>query len=316
MPLQLDPQIGAGMYKLFGDAPLPTPPAVGDWKTRRANAEPLLSMLASLRPISPDITTQEFEAQATDGASVKLRWYTKKGQNPGSGIFYIHGGGMILGSVDAYHGFVADYVSHSGVPFLAVEYRLAPEHPHPTPVEDCYSGLQWFAEHARELGVDPTRIAVMGDSAGGGLAAATALLARDCGGPVLKKQILLYPMLDDRTTQPDPEIGSVLTWTYDDNITGWKALLGASAGTPEVSPYAAPARAKVLSKLPPAYIEVGALDLFRDEDIEYARRLFQAGVDTELHVRPGAPHAFEAFAPDADVTKHAWADRLRQIGSI
>lgn len=316
MPLQLDPQIGAGMAKLFGDAPVAAPPPVGDWKTRRDTAEALFGALTSLRPLSDQVETQEFTTQSHDGETIKLRWYTLKGSQPGSAILYIHGGGMILGSVDGYHAIIADYVARSGVPMLAVDYRLAPENPHPTPVEDCYAGLKWLAEHASELGVDTSRLAVMGDSAGGNLAAGTALMARDRKGPELKRQILIYPMLDDRTTTPDAEIGSVLTWSYDDNVTGWGALLGSSHGQDDVSPYAAPARAQDLSNLPPTYIEVGALDIFRDEDLDYARRLCQAGVETELHLHPGAPHAFESFAPEAEVTKRSWADRLRQIASV
>lgn len=310
MSLELDPQIGAGLYQLFGDEEMVPPPA-GDWKSRREGVAELFDALAALRPLSPDVQTQEFTTTARDGETVNLRWYTKTGSKPGSGVFYIHGGGMIFGSVDQYNAVVTDYVARSGVPMLSVEYRLAPEHPHPTPAEDCYSGLAWFVEHATDLGVDPMRIAIMGDSAGGGLAAAVALMARDRKGPELKRQILIYPMLDDRTTVPDPEIGAILTWSYDDNITGWHALLGGAGG--EVSPYAAPARAEDLSGLPPAYIEVGALDIFRDEDIDYAKRLFQAGVETELHVHPGAVHAFESFAPDAAVSQRSSADRVRQI---
>ena len=168
MSLQLDPQIGAALYQLFGDAVAAPPPPPGDWKTRRDGVAPLFDVLATLRPLSPDVVTQEFETTADDGHVLRLRWYTKTGSNPGSGVYYVHGGGMIFGSVDDYHAVVADYVARSGVPMLTVEYRLAPEHPHPTPVEDSYSGLKWFAEHASELGVDLARIAVMGDSAGGG----------------------------------------------------------------------------------------------------------------------------------------------------
>ncbi len=191
---------------------------------------------------------------------------------------------------------VRDYVATSGVPMLVVDYRVAPEHPHPTPVEDCYAALVWLAENAGELGVDPARIAVMGDSAGGGLAAGVCLLARDRGGPAVAQQLLIYPMLDDRPATPDPQLLPFLTWTYDDNVTGWGALLGEGAGTDAVSPYAAPARADDLAGLPDTYIDVGDLDIFRDEDITYARRLADAGVPTELHVYPGCPHAFEALA--------------------
>jgi acetyl esterase/lipase len=199
-----------------------------------------------------------------------------------------------------------------------VDYRIAPEHPHPTPVEDCYAALRWLAEGAATLGVDPARIGVMGDSAGGGLAAGVCLLARDRGGPPVAAQLLIYPMLDDRTHTPDPALLPFLTWSYDDNITGWAALLGDKAridgaGTGAVSPYAAPARATDLTGLPDTYIDVGDLDIFRDEDITYARRLSDAGVPTELHLHPGCPHAFEALARRADVSQRAIGDRVRRL---
>jgi acetyl esterase/lipase len=200
---------------------------------------------------------------------------------------------------------------------LLLDYRVAPEHPHPTPVEDCYAALCWLAEQAPALGVNPARIAVMGDSAGGGLAAGVALLARDRGGPAIAQQILIYPMLDDRTTTPDPQLpASYLTWNYDDNLTGWSAVLGESAGTDAVSPYAAPARAGDLTGLPAAFIDVGDRDIFRDEDITYARRLADAGVPTELHVHPGCPHSFEGLVRAAAVSQRAIADRTRRLRSL
>jgi acetyl esterase/lipase len=213
---------------------------------------------------------------------------------------------------------VRDYVAISGVPMLVVDYRVAPEHPHPTPVEDCYAALRWLAERAAALGVDPARLAVMGDSAGGGLAAGVSLLARDRRGPTLAQQLLIYPMLDDRTTTPDPQLASLpfLIWTYDDNVTGWAALLGDSAGTGAVSPYAAPARADDLTGLPDAYIDVGDLDIFRDEDVTYARRLADAGIPTELHVHPGCPHGFETLASGADVSRRAIGDRIRRLRAL
>jgi acetyl esterase/lipase len=211
---------------------------------------------------------------------------------------------------------VRDYVATSGVPMLVVDYRIAPEHPHPTPVEDCYAALRWLADNAESLGVDPARIGVMGDSAGGGLAAGVSLLARDRGGPTIAQQLLIYPMLDDRTHTPDPQLVPFLTWTYDDNVTGWAALLGDSAGTDAVSPYAAPAHATDLTGLPDTYIDIGDLDIFRDEDITYARRLSDAGVPTELHLHPGCPHAFEALARKADVSQRAIGDRLRRLRTL
>ncbi|HZQ32089.1 MAG TPA: alpha/beta hydrolase fold domain-containing protein, partial [Mycobacterium sp.] len=168
-------------------------------------------------------------------------------------------------------------------------------------------------EHADELGVDTARVAVMGDSAGGGLAAGVCLLNRDRGGPPIAQQLLIYPMLDDRTPPADPAIAPFLTWTHDDNLTGWGALLGDGTGTANVDPYAAPARATDLSDLPPTYMDVGDLDLFRNEDISYATRLVDAGVPTELHLYPGCPHAFEGLAPTADVSQRVLADRVRRL---
>jgi acetyl esterase/lipase len=223
---------------------------------------------------------------------------------------------MIMSNVGLYDGAVARYVSASGVPMLSVEYRYAPEYPGLTSVEDSYVALRWLSDHCAELGVEPDRIAVMGDSAGGGIAAGLALLARDRGGPAVAQQILIYPMLDDRTTVPDPELVQFAGWTYEDNLTGWSALLGGSAGSPDVSPYAAPARMNDAADLPPIYIEVGELDIFRNEDIEFARRTALAGVSTELHVHAGVPHGWDVVAPGADVTKRAMADRIRRLKSI
>jgi acetyl esterase/lipase len=314
--LSMDPQVLAAMAPLMAMMAEATPPPAGDWQTRRQNVDGLLAMLAEGQPTPTDVKRTEYELTTADGGTLALRWYTRNGQTPGSAVLYLHGGGMILGSLELYDPTVARYVSASGVPMLQVEYRLAPEHPHPTPVEDCSAALGWLVERAAELGVDPARIAVMGDSAGAGLAAGVALLARDRGGPALSRQVLIYPMLDDRTTTPDPEIAPYATWTYDDNVTGWDALLGEATGTDDVSPYAAPARATELAGLPPAYIEVGELDAFRDEDVGYARRLAAAGVSTELHVHPGCPHAFEAFAPESDVARRSTADRVRVLRSL
>ena len=316
MALSMDPEVQEGMAPLLAMMAEATPPPAGDWQSRRENVDALLESLSAALPRPTDVTTADHETTADDGTTIALRWYTKDGATPGPAVLYLHGGGMILGSLGLYDPRVAGYVSASGVPMLQVEYRLAPEHPHPTPVEDCYAALRWLGEHAAELGVDPARIAVMGDSAGGGLAAGVALMARDRGGPALAGQLLIYPMLDDRTTTPDPDVAPFATWTYDDNVTGWGALLGEAHGTDGVSPYAAPARATDLTGLPRAYVEVGELDVFRDEDVAYARRLAAAGVSTELHVHPGCPHAFEAFAPEADVTRRSTADRTRVLRSF
>jgi acetyl esterase/lipase len=296
-------------------------PAVGDVITRRTNTAAMFTALASSMEVPPDVEVRRHNLTAADGQVLPLTWYQPIGERTaGAAMLYLHGGGMIASleqTAPVYDIAVRQYVSRSGVPALVVDYRVAPEHPHPTPVEDCYAALQWLHEHAAELDVDPTRLAVAGDSAGGGLAAGVALLARDRGGPRLALQLLIYPMLDDRTVVPDPQLRpEFLVWTYDDNVTGWGALLGAAAGGADVSPYAAPARAADLAGLPPAYIDVGDLDVFRDEDVDYARRLLAAGVPTELHVYPGCPHGFEVVAGDLEVSRRAIDDRVRRLAAL
>ena len=181
--------------------------------------------------------------------------------------------------------------------------------------EDVLSAVMWLRDHAPYLSVDPRRIAVMGDSGGGGPTAGAAILARD-RGIRLAKQLLIYPMLDDRNTTPGPIPDALLTWGYDNNYTGWATLLGDEIGTDAVSPVSAPARLAQFNGLPPAYVEVGDLDIFRDESIAYAGRLANAGVPVELHVHPGAPHGFERFVPDAAVAQRAMCDRARAITTI
>jgi acetyl esterase/lipase len=315
MTLSLDPEIAEALRPFLPPEP-PPPLPVGDVGTRRAVFEPMLAAVDRLQPEPDDVTTTDVVVESSDGAGVRARWYARNGAAPGSAVVYAHGGGMILGDIDVFSGTVARYVSATGVPFLSVDYRRAPEHPHPTPVEDVYAALSWLHANAASLGVDPRRIAVMGDSGGGGLAAAASLLARDRGGPAIARQILLFPMLDDRTTVPDPELVPFMSWSYEDNATGWQALLGAAAGTDAVPAHAAPARVEDTTGLPAAYIEVGQLDIFRDEDLTYAVRLSRGGVPVELHLHPGAPHEFDGIAVHADVTRRARADRIRVLSSI
>jgi acetyl esterase/lipase len=313
MPFVPDPEFLAAFAPIAAAAEGLVPPPVGDVATRRVTVEATQTAMHSALPMPDDVEIADYATTTPDGATLLLRWYAKRGSSPGSAVLYAHGGGMILSSVAIYDGPVARYVSASGVPFLSVEYRYAPEYPAPVPVEDCYAGLRWLAGHAADLGVDTARIAVMGDSGGGGVAAGLAVLVRDRQEPWLAKQILVYPMLDDRSTVPDPLLLPFLTWTYDDNATGWTALLGELAGGPLVPAQAAPARIADPAGLAPIYLDVGELDLFRDEGIEYARRAAAAGVSTELHVYPGVPHAWEIFTPQITVSQQAFANRVRAI---
>lgn len=318
MALGIDAQVATQLGLLMETLGTSDPPPIGDIETRRVAGHRMFDYVATTWRAADGVDVDRHTLTTADGATLDLAWYHTT-DRPGSAALYVHGGGMILGLEHLGHVYdlvIRDYVAASRVPMLVVDYRIAPEHPHPTPVEDCYAALGWLTDNAAALGVDPTRIAVMGDSAGGGLAAGVCLLARDRGGPAVAQQLLIYPMLDDRAQTPDPALLPFLTWTYDDNITGWAALLGEAAGTDSVSGYAAPARATDLSGLPAAYIEVGDLDIFRDEDIAYARRLSDAAVATELHVHPGCPHAFEDLARKADVSQRAIDDRLRRLRAL
>jgi acetyl esterase/lipase len=310
----LDPGVAA-VLAAAGEPP-PTP-AVGDVQTRRTALNAMLDYFNNQAQPGPGgVEVVDYQVSAADGTQLLARWYQPPSTSGTAAVLYLHGGGMILGSVPIFDGPVARYVARTGVPMLSLQYRLAPEHPHPTPVEDAYAGLVWLAAHAADLGVEENRLAVMGDSAGGGLAAGVAILSRDRGGPALAHQLLIYPMLDDRNTTPDPQIVPFAGWSYADNVTGWDALLGTGHEQRDVDPSAAPARLTDAAGLPPAYIEVGQLDIFRDEDVEYALKLSRAGVPVELHLHPGVPHEFDAIAFDADVAHRAQADRDRVLRGL
>jgi acetyl esterase/lipase len=229
-------------------------------------------------------------------------------------VYHIHGGGMIGGNKRLTVREVLEWAQDLEMAVVAIDYRLAPEHPHPAPVEDCYAGLVWIAEHSDELSVDRARIIIAGVSAGAGLAAAVALLTRDRSGPALFGQLLTSPMLDDRNdTVSARQMTGVGVWDRISNHTGWTALLGEARGSRDVSPYAAPARATDLSGLPPTFIDVGSAETFRDECVAYASRLWQAGGVCELHVWPGGFHGFSGMAPKARISQEAVATRLRWL---
>ncbi|MDN4618413.1 alpha/beta hydrolase [Paenibacillus sp. PsM32] len=222
-----------------------------------------------------------------------------------SGVLWIHGGGYIIGGAEINDALCRRFVLETDSLVVSVDYRLAPEHPYPAPLEDCYSALKWFSENATTLGVDSNRIAVAGQSAGGGLTAALSLLARDRKGPKIAFQMPLYPMIDDRNITPSSyEITDARVWNRESNIFGWQMYLGKD-GNNDISQYAAPARATDLSGLPPTYTCVGELDLFRDETIDYVTRLLRAGVPTEFHIYPGSYHGFEAFMSQAPIGQRA-----------
>ncbi|MDT3445424.1 MULTISPECIES: alpha/beta hydrolase [unclassified Pseudofrankia] len=233
----------------------------------------------------------------------------------GPGIFWIHGGGMAYG--DRFSALPAlRLATAAGATVVSVEYRLAPEHPYPAPVDDCYAALLWAAEQADQLGIDPGALILAGSSAGGGLAAATALRVRDQGGPGLAGLLLLSPMLDDRMQTPSSHLTGDLLWSRTSNQTGWRMLLGDRVGADGVSSYAAPGRATDLSGLPPTFIDVGSVDLFRDEDVAFASTIWASGGDAELHIWPGGFHGFEDMAPDSALATDAFTARERWLTRV
>ena len=256
-------------------------------------------------PDRDDVTKEDLRVPGPKNASdVLVRVYRPKAPAgaPRPGVFEIHGGGFLMGDIAMMDPWCQRVAAEIDAVVVSVEYRLAPEHPFPAGVEDCYAALVWTATEAKRLGIDPDRIAIAGQSAGGGLAAATALLARDRGGPNLCFQLLEIPELDDRLDTPSMlAFTDTPLWNRPNAVWSWKHYLGPDHEG-EVSPYAAPARAQNLAGLPPAYISTMEFDPLRDEGILYGLRLLQAGVSVELHSYPGTFHG-SALLPSAEVSR-------------
>ena len=309
-----DPELSAVLAALPAD--LQEPMTIEDIPARR-------EQLTQLLPADDDALRREGSVElserqipgpggAPDLSVLILR--PARGQGPWPGVYHTHGGGMVMGTNRTGAEEMALWVGEIGAVAVSVEYRLAPEHPHPAPVEDCYAGLVWTAQHAEELGIDPARLIIAGGSAGGGLAAGTALMARDRGGPALTHQILMCPMLDDRGITPSSqELDGEGIWDRTANLVGWTALLGDACAGPDVSPYAAPARAGDLTGLPATFIDVGSVETFRDEAIDYAARLSRAGIPVEFHLWPGGFHGFDMIAPQSALAQASRATRLGYV---
>ena len=305
---QLDPELKTVMERMPTDRTLD----LTKISAARARMKKLvLEMLATFPQVEGVSQEDRFAPGTQGGPPVRVRIYRADDQSSKlPALYWIHGGGYVMGDIDMDDRLMKQMVKRIGCVAASVDYRLAPEHPFPTPVEDCYTGLKWLFAHADELGVEPARIAIGGPSGGGGLTAGLGLLARDRKEVQVAYQLLIYPMIDDRNaTAAAHAITDPRVWNRESNRLGWKAYLGRDGGGADVSPYAAATRATDLSNLPPTYISVGTLDLFVDENIDYAQRLIQAGVPTELHVYPGAFHGFDMFAPSARVSKQFKADR-------
>lgn len=315
-PVPFDPEVQAVLDEL---AKNPQPPLTRD-ALPRAGVDRMFpdndTVIAGR-----DIVWEDRVIPGPAGApDIEITIFRPTGTTTGSrpGFVNIHGGGMIVGHRSWETARVVDIVAEHGVVGVNVEYRLAPEDPFPAGVEDCYAAFVWTHDHAAELGIDPERIIVGGGSAGGGLAAAVALLARDRQGPVMAGQLLLCPMIDNtNTTVSSHQYDGIGTWQREMNLLAWSCVLGDDLAFSDDAPaYAAPSRATDLSGLPPAFIEVGEAETFRDEDTEYASRLWATGGQAELHVWGGGAHGFDMYMPEAEITRAALAARsswLRRI---
>ncbi len=266
-------------------------------------------MSAAMFEAAPSSEAVDHTDHVVDGApDVAVRVYSPRDPAPGPRpcLYWMHAGGYIIGDYRMNESELDQWCEAFGGVAVSVDYRLAPEHPYPAPLDDCYAGLRWTWEHAEELGIDRERLGVGGASAGGGLAAALALLARDRGEVPLAFQFLLYPMLDDRGVTTSSQWDAPV-WPASANRFGWECYLGDAAGG-DIPTYAAAARATAVTGLPPTFVLVGSCDVLLDEDIEYAQRLLRDGVAAELHVYAGAPHGFDGLAPGTVLARRARHD--------
>jgi len=308
----LDPELKVPFKKMMNQMP---PISFDNLPASRAASRKMTALMKAQSPVIPGIVSEDLEIPGRDKAKIPVRVY-RPDSVPGSlpALLWIHGGGYMLGDLDQEDSLSKQYALAGGCLVVSVDYRLAPEHPYPAPLDDCYSALKWLSSEAGRLNVDRSRIAVGGASAGGGLAAGLALLARDRMEVKIMFQLLVYPMINDRNVAPASEtVPDTLFWTRKNNLFGWRAYLGCEPGGEGISCYASASRVGDVKGLPPAYIAVGDLDLFAQEDIDYARRLIAAGIPAELHVYRGGCHAFDMFMPEAGLSKRFTADIQRAL---
>ncbi|AKH83832.1 alpha/beta hydrolase [Streptomyces sp. CNQ-509] len=282
---------------------------------RRLPSTPIESLLAHRH-----VDRREVTVPARDGAPIPLSVFSPANTDRTTTapcVYWVHGGGMVMGDRFSQIDIPLEWLDEFGAVVVSVDYRLAPEAAGATLVEDCYQGLLWVADHGAELGIDPARIVVAGASAGGGLAAGVTLLARDLGSPAIAAQMLICPMLDHRNTSTSSRQYSGVpgVWTGEMNAFGWNSVLGDLTDA-EVSEYISPALAENLSGLPTTYIDTGSAEVFRDEDTDYATRIWAVGGQVELHVWAGGFHGFDALYPQAHIsitarrTRTDWLARL------
>lgn len=298
-------------------AALPVP-ATDRHDSPEGQRENFKALLAQQMGLDPRVRAERLEVAGPDGNVIPVDVVrpaaTPHDASPGPAILYLHGGGFVYGELDGPSPMIRDLCARAGLTVVSPDYRLAPEHRFPAGVEDCFAVLEWLVADADGLGVDPARIGVAGASAGGALAAAVALMARDRGGPALAHQCLLVPLLDDRGTTPSRLGMTDARVINGPGIVGtWNSYLGADRDEATTSPYAAPARADDLTGLPPAFVMTCGLDPLRDEGLEHARRLAGADVAVDAHHVPGAWHFFEGYAPHTDLARRTtarWIDAI------
>ncbi|MEW5741872.1 MAG: alpha/beta hydrolase [Myxococcota bacterium] len=265
--------------------------------------------------LPPGFTVTVRRVDAKGAATVRIIGALGDGR-PRPGLLWIHGGGYVIGAAKQDDLLCARFAERLGLTVVSVDYRLAPEHPFPTPVEDCFAAYDFMHREAAALQIDPSRVIIGGASAGGGLAAALALLIHDRKRPPPRLQVLVYPMLDDRTVLRAVDDRLHRLWNPASNRLGWSAYLGREPGAPGVPDYAAAARREDLRGLPPAWIGVGTLDLFHDEDVAYATRLRAAGVSTELEIVEGAFHGFDQVLAKAPVSQRFFDAQIAAIARV
>ncbi|MFD0508640.1 alpha/beta hydrolase [Streptomyces chiangmaiensis] len=290
---------------------------LSDLEGTRADVRAFAEAIAAQMPDEPSVSVEQVEVPRPDGSTLPVRLLRPTAQaGPLPVLLWFHGGGQVLGYAAQDDPNLKRLCLEVGCIAASVDYRLAPEAPAPAASEDGLLAYRWLRRQAATLGIDDSRIALAGQSGGGGIAAATALMIRDQGEPASLFQALSYPMLDDRnTTASSHEITDIGIWDRATNILAWTSILGDCAGTDDVPPYCAPARATELTGLPPTFMAVAELDVFRDEDLSYATRLQASGVPVELHLYPGAYHAWDLFAPEAALSAayfHACFGYLRR----
>ncbi|KAH6691680.1 Alpha/Beta hydrolase protein [Plectosphaerella plurivora] len=285
MPFNLDPEFAAAFASPVRPDESRPAAAVGDIQSRRKGfADKFTPLLATQFPRDPRISTKDYFTKSLDGHDVLFRWCSKPDCTPDSAIIFIHSGGLILANVSTFDGIIEEYVDKSGHRYLKA-------------LEDVYAGLEWLHEHAPQLGVNPDASAFTVRAQ----VEVSLRRSREKQGPRIAKQVLIYPMLDDRVIKANPLIAPYLAWSAADNETGWDAYLGIKRGGKDVLATVVPARLEDPAGLPPLYVEVGELDLFRDQVLAYVRKYLESGVSVMLHLLPGVPHGFEWFAPRSNL---------------